>query len=467
MENGTRSLRLAAVAALLGAILTAFVVLSPVSRFALLAPSLHVAIETASGLAVLLAGYLVYGRFRHSGALAELLLVAAFAQFGFANLVLFAVPTAVAGERPTAAVLWAGLAVRLLGALMLAAAAAAPDRRLRDPGITGAATLGACVGLFAVVGTALAWLDGGALDPIVVAAADVPPLAAVAGTPVHMLQLVGMVFFAAAAAAFGRRAARRRDELYAWLAAAAVLGAFAWLHYFLFPSLYSDWVSTGDALRLGFYAVVLFASAKEIRRYWQRIAEAEVLEERRRLARELHDGVAQELAFIARRARPGVGGLDATTVGEIAAAAERGRTEARRAVRALSDTLDEPFDVALTQAVEHVAARAGIPVRCAVEVDTNPPPAAREHLIRIASEAVSNAVRHSHAHAIVVEFAGNGVQRLRVADDGVGFEPAAVARGADGGFGLRIMRERAARLGSELQLRSRPGEGTEVLVVLP
>ena len=151
----------------------------------------------------------------------------------------------------------------------------------------------------------------------------------------------------------------------------------------------------------------------------------------------------------------------------IAAAADRARSEARRAVAALSGRGDEPFEVALEQAVEHIAARTGVHVRLDVTARTSPPPEVAEHLIRIACEAVSNAVRHSDATAVVVAFSdGDGV-RLSVTDDGVGFDPGAGnAHGGDG-FGLLIMRERAERLGAVLGLSLRPGAGTEVMVVLP
>ena len=92
------------------------------------------------------------------------------------------------------------------------------------------------------------------------------------------------------------------------------------------------------------------------------------------------------------------------------------------------------------------------------------PPRKREAVVRIASEAVTNAARHSggqHLH-VGLERAARGV-RLRVADDGVGFD--AQTRNG-GGFGLITMRDRAEAFGGRLRIRSRHGKGTEVEVEL-
>jgi signal transduction histidine kinase len=262
----------------------------------------------------------------------------------------------------------------------------------------------------------------------------------------HVLQLLAMSLFVAAGVGFARRALRTGDELLAWFATGSVLAAFAHLNYFLFPSLYSDWIYAGDVLRLSFYAVVLLATAQEIRRYWQRMAEAEVAEERRRLARELHDGVAQELAFIARRARTATAGLDTATVAQISVAAERARSEARRAVAALAAQGDEPFAQALIQAVEHITAQGDVRLRTDVDGEGKVARDVGEHLIRIACEAVSNAVRHSNAEEVLVELSARDSVRLRVADDGAGFDPDAVPARPQDAFGMIIMRERAQRI---------------------
>jgi signal transduction histidine kinase len=95
------------------------------------------------------------------------------------------------------------------------------------------------------------------------------------------------------------------------------------------------------------------------------------------------------------------------------------------------------------------------------------PAARREALIRIVREAVSNAGRHGRAGRVDVELGANGgtACRLRIVDDGTGFDPGLVEPGR--GFGLVSMRERAEALGGRFRLVSSPGAGTEIEVVLP
>ncbi|HXG77025.1 MAG TPA: ATP-binding protein, partial [Gaiellaceae bacterium] len=279
------------------------------------------------------------------------------------------------------------------------------------------------------------------------------------------VQLVTMALFAAAAVGFARRAARTGDELLRWLALGAVFGAFARVNYFLYPSLYSDWVYTGDVFRLLFYGSLLVGAAREIHGYWRSLAHTAVLEERRRIARDLHDGAAQELAFILRRLRA-LRGVEEALVAPVLAAAERGLEESRRAIAALSRPLDEPLDRALAAAVEHVAARAGVRLVLDLAENVRVAPDLREGLVRIACEAVNNAATHSGAGLVRVELENGDAIRLRVEDEGAGFDPASLAPSAGRGFGLASMRERAEQLGARLTIDTRPGAGTRVEVEL-
>ena len=118
-------------------------------------------------------------------------------------------------------------------------------------------------------------------------------------------------------------AARTDDDLLGWIGAAAALGAFARVAYLLFPSLYTEWLYAGDVLRLGMYLMLLVGCVREIRQYWRAQTVLAVAGERRRLARELHDGVVQELGFIRSQA------LRTPNSGDIASAADRALDEAR------------------------------------------------------------------------------------------------------------------------------------------
>jgi signal transduction histidine kinase len=189
-----------------------------------------------------------------------------------------------------------------------------------------------------------------------------------------------------------------------------------------------------------------------------------VLEERRRIARDLHDGLAQELAFIANRTRElSLGPVTRTALQQVASAAQRGLDESRRAIQTLTTISDEPFDVALVQAVEEVADRLG----ANVEIEAEPAPEMtseqREQLLRIVREAVTNASRHANADLVRVQFTNGGPLHLRVEDDGAGFD----VDDTDGhGFGLVTMEERALAIGADFSVSSTPGRGTAVEVRL-
>jgi signal transduction histidine kinase len=274
-----------------------------------------------------------------------------------------------------------------------------------------------------------------------------------------------MALFAAAAVGLAQRAERGGDRLMAWFAVGSVVYAFAGLNYFLFPSLVSQWVYVGDFLRLAFVVILLLGVASEIRRYQESLADTAALEERRRLARELHDGLAQELAFIATQSRwlsrhsDESGQMDPLVV-----AAERALDESRSAISALTRPLDEPLDAALAQAAEDVAGRVGVRLRLELDEGIDVPASTREALVRIVREAVSNTARHGQASTVTVQLSGGPGVTVRVGDDGIGFDPA--ERDRDG-FGLTSMRERARALGGELSVTSAPGDGTRIEVVIP
>jgi signal transduction histidine kinase len=94
------------------------------------------------------------------------------------------------------------------------------------------------------------------------------------------------------------------------------------------------------------------------------------------------------------------------------------------------------------------------------------PPATREALVRIVREAITNAARHGKATVARVELSNGRGIRLRVTDDGVGFDPLAV-RSQGRGFGLTSMDERTRQLGGSLRIESSPLHGTTIDVVLP
>jgi len=452
-------------AALVAGIFTDLVIALPPVHFAYRSVPLHAMLETTATVIALFTTILLWGRLQQRQGLNDLLLFVALALLTTTSLVFAVIPAAIWTD-PHPFSIWTTVCSGAVAAALLAAAALAPPRRLRD--YEKAARIAMI--LMAIGLVAMGTVIGAFVDrlPVGINPALNPSGAGLlAGNDFIVgAQVVIAVLFFVAAFGFTRGAERSGDELLLWLGASAMFAGFARVNYFIYPSLYSEWVYTGDALRLGWHVLLFVGAAREIQLYQRAYAETRVLEERRRIARDLHDGLAQELAFIAVTARD-LAESDRTSsrFTQLASAAERGLGESRRAIASLADrSRDEPFDAALVQTVEEVAHRLGTRVVINAEPAPGIPQDRQEQLLRIVREAVTNAARHGAANVVRVQFANGRGLRLQVEDDGVGFDPTTIE---SSGFGLVTMRERAAAMGGEFHLRSAPDEGTQIEVIVP
>jgi signal transduction histidine kinase len=467
-SSARRARRLLLGVVVAAAVTSLLVTVVPGLRFAYRNPGAHVALDSAAAVIGILAACLLLGRLGRTGALRDLLLFDALATLAAANLLLSVLPALTGRSEPAFA--WAVLSTRLLAAGLLVAAAFGGSRRLRAPSAAARRTLVACLAACALL-LALARLFAGSLPPVIDPGwspehSNRPLLV---GHPLVLaVQLVAMTLYAAAAGGFARRAARGGDEFMSWLALGTILAAVARLNYFLFPSLYTDYLYTGDLFRFGFYVAILIGAAREIGAYQRGLARVAVLEDRRRMARDLHDGLAQDLAFIALQTRAiRDTARDPTRIDHIMRAAERALDDSRAAIAALTAPLDEPLDLSLARAAEEVAERCGARVRLDLQRRVLVAPSTRQALVRLVREAVTNAVRHGEAHEVWVRLAAGPGLRLAIVDRGRGFDLAAPVRHGAGGFGLISMRERAEALGGELRITSAPGAGTQVEVIIP
>jgi signal transduction histidine kinase len=424
----------------------------------------HLALETAASVIALLACFLVFGRLRRRTRLNELMLACALAVLALSNLFLVTVPT-VAGWAPDDLTVWAAPTARSLGALLFALAAFAPSRQLRRSGmVLAAAAVGVTMVLLLTI--VLVHTFARQLPPQVIA--SLAPLssarASLHAPPVELLlQLVVAVLFGMATVGFLRRSRRMGDEFYGWLAIAGVLAAISHINYLLYPATNSQSLYAGDEFRFAFYVVLFLGSMREIWSYWRALSEAAVLQERQRIACELHDGVAQELAYLARNLDSLSGPADEDSLTRLRRAVERAQLESRRAICALAAPSGQPFEAALAEAVTEIAERFHVELDLDLTSDIRLSPARREALVRIACEAVTNAARHSGTSRVNLglERDGSGV-RLWVSDQGHGFDTAAPG----GGFGLTSMCERAHSVGAELYVSSAPGHGSQVEVAV-
>ena len=427
-------------------------------------PAVRLALETSGSLIALFAAFLVFGRLRRRTYLNELLLACALAVLALSNLLFVTVPS-VAGEGHDLTV-WAAPLARSLGALLFVLAAFATRYELRRGGpvlaLAAVATLAALVTATLFAHTfAAQWApeDAETLSPIALSQA---PLRA--HPALFAFELLVSLLYGLAAIGFLNLARRRRDAFYGWLAVAGILAVVSHVNYSLFPASYAQSVLyTGDVFRFAFYVALLVGCLREIWSYWNALSAAAVLEDRRRMARDLHDGLAQELAYISRNLDSAMEDGDEDAVRRLRPAVERAQFELRSAISALAPPGGQAVGTVLAQAASQTAERFRIGLDLDIVPDVRLSPTRAEALVRVACEAITNAAKHSGAARVSLRLERDGSQvRMQVADRGCGFDTS-VPRS---GFGLVSMRERIRSVGGELRIRSGPGHGSEVEVAV-
>ena len=243
----------------------------------------------------------------------------------------------------------------------------------------------------------------------------------------------------------------------------------------LSPSMNRAWLHTGDFFRAGGIVAIAIGAVEEILSYWAGMARLARSEERRAVARDLHDGLAQELAYLVSQTQaPEARFAPPVWRRQVHSAAERALADSRQIIHALITDRTPPFEADLYRTATEVIGRASGSIELVTEghlADTELAaarfaPGERESVLRIIREALTNAVRHSHATRITLSMGGAGERTLRVCDNGIGFD-ALTPTTADRGFGLTSMRERANSIGAVLAVRSTPGAGTTVEITWP
>jgi signal transduction histidine kinase len=215
---------------------------------------------------------------------------------------------------------------------------------------------------------------------------------------------------------------------------------------------------------------------EQVRRLSRRLIEAQDAE-RRRLATELHDIVGQNLSALATELALVRDRLQSVAP-EFLRNVETATTLARQSIQSIRKVmvelrppgLDElGLAAALRWYADAFQSRTGIPTRVdADETLPKPSPVVADAILRIFLETLTNVSKHADAHEVVVDLHRQGnVIALRVTDDGGGFDPAPPVLNERSGWGLPIMRERAAAIGAAYYVHSSPGKGTKIELSIP
>jgi signal transduction histidine kinase len=300
------------------------------------------------------------------------------------------------------------------------------------------------------------------------------------------IQAVVALFYLRGAQLY-REIYRQRGRQYAgYLSIALIVAAFSQLHWAILPGIYSGVVTADDLLRATFSVILLFgidaqsrADVRALRLANARLhalrsadAERAALEASARLAREVHDGLSQDL-WLAKLTQSRLAKVpdlpdDARTLNnDIGDAVDRALGGARAVLATMRTGSDGPtIGESLERAVEDFSERFGIRTEytSSGSIPALPSRTAAE-LIRVVQEALTNVRKHADATVVRVNVAwGRSAFEITIADNGKGFDPAAV----DGStYGLRGMRERAGIIGGEIEIDSRSKDGTRVTLRVP
>jgi signal transduction histidine kinase len=482
------------------AIFTVLVVIVPSVQPALMNDRLDVSISSAAALIGLSVAGLAWVRYRELRELRALLQASAFAVLGSFNLLTVVVAvsqgtTTASASGPTEAgevPILGGIVVRIVSTAILIAAGLAGARRARlTPVSAQAILLGPSVVILAAMAVVGIWHPDlrHLLDPVAAERLRDNPTQALgiaAGPLLLSLQLVIAAGYLVAAYLAFRDWQRDHVVAEAWLAAGLMIAAFSQVHAGIHPGAAAALVTTADLLRLGFYITLLLGLAASRRAdvralRWANIELLQLrdadtaraaLQERARLAREIHDGLAQDqwYAKLKQSRLEHAGPLSeeqATLAAEVTDAIDAALAEARQSVAAMRLTDEGPLESLIGRYVEDYADRFGI--RALFEPDGQElpdlPARTQVEVLRIVQEALNNVRKHADATLVRVrlEMVDTSL-RVSVVDNGRGFDPRA---GDGGGFGMESMRQRAALIGAEIHVEARPQDGTRLALTVP
>jgi signal transduction histidine kinase len=485
-------LALAVVLALGTGILIAVPALVP----AVLSDRLDLAITTSALLVAGAVAALEWARGRVTGDGTALARASAFVVLAVLNgatlaVLLAGVEDAVGGSlaAPGQLPIVAGIVARATCAALLVASGVPAVSRLASrshPAVVGLGPAVAVLGVLVLAATNQAALPTLAapsvLDSLTRAPTEIVPPGS-APALVLVQAAIGAGFLVAAVLAHrAYRVSGRTGQ--AVLAAGLMVAAFSQVHVALHPGSFASLTTTGDLLRLAFYGILLGGividrrdDLRELRganAEVRRLAEAEVagaaFQERARLAREIHDGLAQDLWY-AKLKQSRLAGLarfdgeEQQLSDEVTSAIDAALAEARHAVTAMREVAGSGplLDVLrrhIDDFADRFALRAELEVRGAVP-DLDPRSAAE--VLRIVQESLTNVRRHADATVVRVLVEAGEELRVAVTDNGRGFR----SDPPPAGFGLDSMRQRAELMGGRLTVASQPANGTRVTLHLP
>jgi signal transduction histidine kinase len=474
-------------------------VVMPSLHMRIVAPRLDLVLDTLATVVTLAVAMLGWARFREHGEPMAVFRAAAFLILSIANGLLVVLPitglerqAGLVLEDPGQAPLYVFTFARLFAAALLVLGGVASIRTKRVDHAP-AIVLGSAAAMLLIIALAQAGADR-LPDLRVIGTVALQGGAPGGGSLLPTPTPLGATLLVLGAALFmwtaglSRRLYRRDGRIGdAYLAIGLVVAAFAQIDAAAAPSVYAGLGTSGDVLRLAFGVILLLGIQAETLGAFSRLKLAQEdqarlqvvelqrasLEERTRLSRELHDGLAQDLWLAKLKsgrlaALPHLSDEGRALARELGDAIDAGLVEAHQAVSALriSTEMTGTLCEVMARSVDEFSERYGLRAEFEGPPDLpSLPPRAQAEALRITQEALTNVRRHADATVVLVRAAvENGRLVLVVQDNGRGFDPSGVGRSA---FGIASMRERAELIGGEVRIESRPMDGTRISLLVP
>jgi signal transduction histidine kinase len=413
------------------------------------APTARAALETGLTICGLASASLLWAYWKRTHRMSDLLLAIALLAMTVQDFGFLAGPAMLGVDSSTLRAP-APLTVRLVIAAVFAGAALALRRELPPRGLHARTLI--AVTVICLIAPAVVTVVGHETDDWFVAGhgGAASAIAIALTVPAIVLLLLGAARFV-----YGEYDVTVK----ALLAGALILLAGSWLYSLLMPGLTTASVSGNEYLRAGAYGLILLAAV----RMWVLRNRMETREtavrERRRLIGDLHDGMAQDLAFIAAYSEKLARDLGPDH--PMVLAARRALAFSRNAIVDLAASDAPTTGEALRALADELTLRHGVRVKLQIEGEELPA-AEREAVVRIAREAIVNAVRHGEARNVTVSLQARGRElTLTITDDGRGLSGGLIGRGRSS-YGFRTMRQRAEAIGGQLRTRRAPAGGLAV-----
>jgi signal transduction histidine kinase len=420
-------------------------------------------VEIAAAMVLALVAAVLWGRLHRAPTRRHLLLFTSFSVLAVDNLVSALFTASFDSLSASQFATWATAGTGLLGALLVGLAAWLPDEPLERPRHDVLTTLGQAASALAVI-LALAWVLRSRLPQALELLPTFPAeLDYFSAHPVLIASdALAAACWAAAAVLFAVASRRTGDHLTQWMALGGLLVAVSCVNYALVPSHLIEMMYLGDYFFLCAVGLLLVAAVREVGAAEAALVDRALHAERRRIAREMHDGVTQELAFIAFQAQTAQADPERAgrALRRIRFAVERALDQSRTAIAELSGPVDETLAGAIAMTVEVVSRRTGARVELTLDESLVVTEDVRLALIQVTRDALNLAARGG-AEEVRIDLRRNHKLGLRFSAE------IASTEGTTHAPELTSIRERVAALDGEVNLNRGPAGASTLEVLVP